>query len=284
MAATNAAQRPPKRNQKPGQQQQKPGDPKPRPDRSQSPQPLPPPSTTPDPKLGAAVLVAALIAGALLVGGGDGAASSPGSVAAGEQLARLVASVRGTPWGEGTPLGKKLQHSLGRPPKGASPDSARSFVLGGDRAAAGGRAELVGLLAVWVQGRSQCPAGTGEAAWRVDADGATLDGPAAEALLTQLTRAPCAATLVVVANAQRVHIDVMQQFEPLLSGEGPSISSAIFLVLDVESPEQQPEACPAKRGVKRYNCMEEGLQDWVRSSIWKRRGLLGRITQWIPLG
>ena len=248
-----------------------------------------PPPPTPSPAVVGGGLLAALVIVALLSGLGDNAPATNVAVDdGGEQLAALVADVRHTSWGEGTPLAKKLQHSLARQAKGSAvAEGARSFVVGGDRTTAADRAELVGLLAPWVRARSRCPAEAVDG-WRVDVDGASLDARAAEALLARLADAQCATILVVVSNAQRVHIDVMQQFEPLLSGEGPALPTEPFLILDVETPSvvdgDGTLPCVEQRGTKRYNCMEQELQNWIRASVWKRRGLLGRITQWIPLG
>ncbi len=240
-------------------------------------------------------VIAMLVAGVVLAGLGGSTPAGGGSdeLAGGEQLATLVASVRGTSWGEGTPLAKKLQHSLARAAKGSAvAEGARSFVVGGERSTAADRTELVGLLDKWVGVHSRCEV---ERGWRLDVDGRSLDTQGAEALYEQLATAACAATLVVLSSAEQVDIDVMQQFEPLLSGEGPALATEVFLVLDVEAPGPDQDGdsssggdaastCAGKRGAKRYNCLEQKLQDWIRSSVWKRRGLLGRITQWIPFG
>ena len=226
-------------------------------------------------------VIAVLVAGMALAGLGDSLLGGSDALDGGGQLATLVASVRGTSWGEGTPLAKKLQHSLARPAKGSAvAEGARSFVVGGDSSTAADRTELVGLLDNWVGVHSRCQHG-----WRLDVDGRSLDTQRAEELFEQLATATCAATLVVMSSAEQVHIDVMQQFEPLLSGEGPAFATEVFLVLNVEAPGgEEASTCAGKHGAKRYSCMEGRLQDWIRASVWKRRGLLGRITQWIPFG
>lgn len=242
-----------------------------------------------DGRLPAALIVAGLIAvvvaGVVFWGLGGSASGAREISDRGEQLSEFVASIRRTSWGEGTPLAKKLQHSLARPPKGsAGAEGIRSFVIGGDLSTAAHRSELLELLGGWVGGRSRCPA---EHSWRLDANGRSMDAQAAEALYEQLASTECAAILIVLSSAEQIHMNVMQVFEPLLSGEGPALETEVFLAMDVEIPADgadEASTCPAQRGSKRYKCMEQQLQEWISSSVWKRKGFQGRITQWIPLG
>ena len=256
------------------------------PPRARSESPAAPPPKAPNggsspviPAAAAALLVALLAAG----GGGRAPAGGGGE---GELLGELIATVSDARWAQGTPLGKKLQHCLSRPPRGSSATGARSIVVGGDAGTSAARAEFVRLLAPWAEARGGCPEG-GEG-WRVDVDGASLDAAGGERLLEQLASSGCAATLVVVTNAHLVDGDVMQLFEPLLSGEGPQLRTDALVVLELETdqplvPKGFEGRCAEASGAKRYGCAEKGLQEWVRENAWKRRGLLGRIGLFVPL-
>ena len=231
-----------------------------------------------------AAAAAALLLALLAAGGGGGAPA--GGAGEGELLGELIATVSDARWAQGTPLGKKLQHCLSRPPRGSSATGARSIVVGGDAGTSAARAEFVRLLAPWAEARGGCPEG-GEG-WRVDVDGASLDAAGGERLLGQLASSGCAATLAVVTNAHLVDGDVMQLFEPLLSGEGPPLRTDALVVLELETdqplvPKGFEGRCAEASGAKRYGCAEKGLQEWVRENAWKRRGLLGRIGLFVPL-
>eukprot|EP01047_Picozoa_sp_COSAG01_P019093 COSAG01_NODE_1052_length_11920_cov_6.553760_3_plen_283_part_00 len=192
-------------------------------------------------------------------------------------LAKLGNSLGGHTWAH-PKLMRQVQHKLVR---GGKNGGAVSMVVGGGRGAAGSRTEFIDGITAWVGASHACD---DDRSWLIEVDGGELVSNA-QLVLAKVEQQQCPVTVLLVRNAQKASSDTMQIFEPLLSGEGPQTRTEVVVLLDVETTamagggEQPTGQCSAKD----WGCAQSKLQQWVMANIWKRRGLVGRITMWIAL-
>ena len=219
-------------------------------------------------------------------------------------LASLVESVQSEAWPGAEALAKQLRHRLAR-----NIDGAKSFVVGGGSATSGNRRDFIHKVVQWVEPRSACLEGAA-GSWLVEANGPDMHS-VAEKVIASIMQRRCAVTLLVIRDAHQADSAALQALEPMLSGEaGEMAHHEVIVLFDVVTSSVDPDDClsealqhsqlSVKRGAElqseastqsfdeerqrlHFICAQQQLQHWVSENVWKRKGLVGRITMWIPI-
>lgn len=105
----------------------------------------------------------------------------------------------------------------------------------------------------------------------------------------------------------------MQALEPILSGEAGEMYTEVVVLLDVEIASSDSSPCthgalhmgqplaglgvepPADAETRTkptneehhrlyFSCAQHHVQEWISEHLWKRAGLVGRITMFVPFG
>lgn len=221
-------------------------------------------------------------------------------------LSQLAARLDTAPWSprHGFALSSRVSRALrrSRPPGGLTHVAA--FAIGGDVTTRGARGEFIQLFETYATALAAGSCAGGDAPV-LEIDGgrmAEAGQPTAEvaALLKQLQAQSCAASLLLVRNAEAMHSAGSQALEPLLYGEGNRINTRLIVVLSVETETDLGTSCalaqqtePGRAGEAEqresacWGCQQELLQSWLAKEVWKRKGFAGRMAAegvFLPVG